>query len=196
MAQAARRLAAWPDLLALGEGVEAEIFDGEIVHKYGMSPRPAAPHGHVQAALSGRLFPPFVDGEQGGPGGWWIVIEPDLELQAHQIVSPDVVGWRRETLPEFPSERPVTAAPDWVCEVLSPSTAQRDRTVKADLYLRAGVKYFWLIDIEARTLEALVSESGRWVRLGAFAGQEPTQIAPFEALELRVDRLFPPNPDR
>lgn len=196
MAEAVRRLADWNDLLALGEDCDAEVIDGVVVHKYGdsraMSPRPAASHGFVQAALSARLFPSFVDDDSGEPGGWWLIIEPDIELDPHRIVSPDVVGWRRQRTPAFPADRPIAATPDWVCEVLSPSTAQRDRTTKAELYLHAGIGHFWLLDPQERTLEALASERGRWVRLGAFAGTEPVRIAPFEAIELRVDRLFPP----
>ena len=190
MAETLKRPAGWSDLLALPEdGLRAEVLAGELI----THPRPRPAHGRTQAILSSSLTPPFDLGE-GGPGGWWLVIEPDVQLGPHDIVSPDLVGWRRERMPEFPAERPITLAPDWVCEVLSPGTARRDRTIKADLYLRAGVPHYWLLDIELRTLEALEAQSGRWVRLGAWSDGESARAAPFEAVEIVVGTLFPPPP--
>lgn len=186
MAEPLRRSAGWADLLALPEDVKAEVVAGELW----TSPRPLPAHGNIQVALSSELFP--FDRGRGGPGGWWLVIEPDVRLGPHDIVSPDLVGWRKARVPNFPLERPIEIVPDWVCEVLSPSNASRDRTKKADLYLRAGVPFYWLIDPEARTLEALAAESGRWVRLGAWTDGDVARVAPFDALELEVGVLFPP----
>jgi len=190
MAETLKRPAGWQDLLALPEGgLRAEVLGGELI----THPRPRPAHGRTQVILSSRLGPPFDLGE-GGPGGWWIVIEPDVALGPHDIVSPDLVGWRRERMPEFPRERPITLAPDWVCEVLSPRTARRDRTIKADLYLRSGVPHYWLVDVELRTLEALEAHGERWVRLGAWSEGERARAAPFEAVEIAVGTLFPPPP--
>lgn len=172
--------------MALPEDVKAEVLAGELW----TSPRPTPTHGNIQVALSGELFP--FDRGRGGPGGWWLVIEPDVQLGPHDIVSPDLVGWRKSRVPNFPLERPVEIVPDWVCEVLSPSNAGRDRTKKADLYLRTGVPFYWLIDPEERTLEALAAEAGRWVRLGAWGDGDVARVAPFEALELEIGVLFPP----
>ena len=151
----ARRPAGWQDVLATPEGVKAEVIAGELfVH-----PRPRPAHGHTQASLSSEVFPAYYHG-RGGPGGWWIVIEPDVELGPHDIVSPDLVGFRRDRVPEFPAERPIRVVPDWVCEVLSPSTARRDRIEKADLYLRSGVPHLWFVDLESRVLEAFAARDG------------------------------------
>ena len=57
--------------------------------------------------------------ENHGPGGWWLLIKPDLHL-GEDIVVPDVAGWRRERLPDVPDEPHLELAPDWVCENLSP----------------------------------------------------------------------------
>lgn len=186
MAEPLRRPAVWADLLATPEDVKAEVLAGELW----MSPRPAPIHSGIQFNLSGELY--GFGGQRAGSDGWWLLIEPDVQLGTHDIVSPDLVGWRKSRVPNFPLERPIEIVPDWVCEVLSPGNASRDRTRKADLYLRTGVPFYWLIDPEARTLEALAAEAGRWVRLGAWADGDIARVAPFEARELEIGVLFPP----
>jgi Uma2 family endonuclease len=116
--------------------------------------------------LFSDLSSPFGRG-RGGPGGWWLILETDVMLGPHDIVAPDIVGWRRERMPAFPRTRPITLPPDWVCEILSPSRPQRDRVRKADLYLGACIPYYWMLDVEGRTLEALNAAGGAWVRTGA-----------------------------
>jgi Uma2 family endonuclease len=187
MAESLKRLAGWEDLAALPEGGKAEVLAGELQ----VFPRPRPAHGRTQAAISGSLWPPFDHGTS-GPGGWWIVIEPDVQFGPHDIVNPDLVGWRRERMPAFPEVQPIAIVPDWVCEVVSPRTARRDRTVKADLYLRSGVPHYWLVDIDLRAIEALEAHSGRWVRLGAWSDGERARIPPFDAIEIEVGSLFPP----
>lgn len=188
MAEPLRRPADWQDLLATPEDVKVEVIGGELISTH---PRPRPAHARAQAALSFEVWGGY-DRGRGGPGGWWILPEPDVRLSPHDIVSPDLAGWRRERVPEFPAERPIDVVPDWVCEVLSPSTAGRDRTLKADLYLRSGVPYYWLADTELRTLEALAAHSGRWVRLGAWNDGDRARVEPFEAVEIDVGGLFPP----
>jgi Uma2 family endonuclease len=185
----ARRAAGWEDVLAAPEGVKAEVIAGELF----LHPRPRPAHGHTQASLSSEVFPAYYHG-RGGPGGWWILIEPDVDFGPHDVVSPDLVGFRRERMPDFPAERPIRVVPDWVCEVLSPSTARRDRIEKADLYLRFGVPYLWLVDLESRILEAFEARAGAWVRLGAWSDGDRPQVPPFDAIALPVGSLFPPAP--
>lgn len=200
MAQPAPKLADWSDILASPDGVKAEVIAGELLL---MSPRPAPVHGWLQAALSSALFERFaIHPSENDDGGWWILVEPDVALGAHDIVSPDLVGWRRRSVPAFPHEQPIAAAPDWVCEILSPRTARRDRTAKAELYLRAGVGHYWLVDPAARLIEAFAARADGWLRLGAWssggAGEhadEPgARIPPFETAAIDVDALFPPAP--
>ncbi len=185
---AAEKLATWGDLLTAPGNRRAEVLGGELR----LSPRPLPAHGRIQAALGGSLGGPF-DYGVGGPGGWWIVIEPDVRLGDHDIVSPDLVGWRRERVPTFPNVRPVDTRPDWICEVLSPSTARIDRTRKSDLYLRHGVPFYWLVDPVARVVEALRASDGCWIRLGAWTEGDSAGIPPFSAVPLAVGRLFPPQ---
>lgn len=187
-ARTARRLATWDDLLATPEdGRKYEILAGTLE----ALPSPLPGHRFAQGVLVSELHAPFFGG-RGGPGGWWILIEPDISLGVNDIVSPDLVGWRRERVPAFPATRPITTVPDWIAEVLSPSNERRDRVHKAALYLTAGVPFYWIVDVGERTLEAYRSHQGAWMRLGAWTDGDRPRIAPFEAIELDVGSLFPP----
>ncbi len=189
MAQPIHRPAGWREILEAPGDLKAEVLGGELI----LQPRPRLEHGIAQSNLSGLVTPPFSFGE-GGPGGWWIAIEPDLCFDAEHIVSPDLVGWRRERVPWPPSERPVTTVPDWICEILSPASRRRDRFEKAELYLRGGVPFYWLLDLDARGLEAFEAVDGRWLRLGAWTAEHRAAVPPFEAIEIEIGRLFPPEP--
>jgi len=134
-----RPKATYEDLLKVPDHKVAEIVDGELY----VSPRPAAPHALAATVLSNELGPPFHHGH-GGPGGWWIVFEPELHLR-EDILVPDLAGWKRERMPEFPKSAFFTLPPDWICEVLSPSTERLDRARKLHVYAREGIAHAWLI---------------------------------------------------
>lgn len=190
MSGAAQRLATYEDLLALPEDVRAEIVGGQIV----TAPAPLPKHSKAQRALGAFVGGPFDDDDgRGGPGGWWIFIEVDVALSAHDIVPPDLAGWRRDRLVDPGEQRPITVAPDWVCEILSPSTASRDRVQKRKLYADAGISHYWIVDLDARTLEAFALEAGRWVLVASHDDQATAAIPPFEAIQLEVGRLFLPR---
>lgn len=191
MAEPLRRLAGWLEILASPEGVKAEVIAGELYAQ----PRPRPAHNRSQVLISARIALPFDLGE-GGPGGWWILAEPDVFFGPHDIVSPDLASWRRQRIPGFPPEQPIVVTPDWVCEVISPRTAQRDRTVKADLYLHSGVPNYWLVDLDLRTVEAFTATGGRWLRLGAWCDGDRARIPPFEAIEIEIATLLPPPPQK
>jgi Uma2 family endonuclease len=120
------------------------------------------------------------------------VIGPEVALEPHEVYIPDVVGWRRTRVPRLPDERPAAVVPDWVCEVISPTTKRHDRLTKAAGYLRAGVPHYWLVDVEARLLEAWAAREGAWSRLGAWSDGDVVRIPPFDAVEIAVGKLFPP----
>jgi Uma2 family endonuclease len=177
--------ATYDDVRRLPEGMNGEIVDGELF----ASPRPRMGHANVVSMLNGELYGPFSRGK-GGPGGWWIVIEPELHFGAN-VVIPDLAGWRRERLPKMPTEAPfMELAPDWLCEVTSRSTASFDRVKKLPVYLRAGVSYAWLVDPADRTIEARRKESDRWILVGHYPGDTPARIEPFEAHELDLRVLW------
>ncbi len=186
--QSARKLATYQDLLELPGDARAEIIRGEIV---GL-PAPRPRHSKSQGALRRFLGGPYDDDDGfGGPGGWWIFVEVDVRLGG-DVVRPDLSGWRRDRLPD-PDVRPIDVVPDWTCEILSESNAAHDRVTKRRLYAEHGVAYFWLVDPDARTLEALVLEHGRWVDGGSFDEHAAARIAPFPEVELNVGRLFLPR---
>jgi Uma2 family endonuclease len=120
--------------------------------------------------------------------------EVDIQLAAHEVVRPDVAGWRRDRLPDPRAQRPVTTVPDWICEVVSPARPAHDRVTKRRLYASHGVPYYWIVDPEARTLEALRldMETREWREIGAYDDQSTARIAPFDAVQLEVGRLFFP----
>jgi Uma2 family endonuclease len=176
------------DLLAIPEETRFhEILDGDLVQKA----LPSGPHGRAQRVLGGRIGDPY-DRRPGGrlPGGWWIVTEVEVQLDLHQVVRPDVLGWRRERLPELPQETPVTVRPDWICEVLSPSNARNDRVKKMRLYHRCGVPHYWLVDPEEQSLSVFRwTPDGYLLALTAERG-ERVRAEPFGEVELPVEALF------
>lgn len=188
MANPARPVPTYADLLALPEGVRAEILDGVLQ----TAPAPRPRHSKPQGALRRFVGGPYDDDDGfGGPGGWWIFVEVDVLLGAH-AVRPDLSGWRRERLPE-PDVRPIGVVPDWVCEIVSASDQARDRVTKRRIYAEHGVKHYWIVDPDARTLEALALVDGRWVDAGSFDDTETARITPFEAVEVPIGRLFLPR---
>lgn len=172
--------ATYAEIVALPEHLVGEIIDGELV----VSPRPAPRHAYSTSGVGMKLGPPFHFGD-GGPGGWWILDEPELHL-GEDVLVPDLAGWRRERMASLPRTAYFESAPDWVCEVLSPSTARHDRAGKLAIYAREGVGHAWLLDPIARTLEVFRREAGGWLLLAVHAGSARVRIPPFEAVELAL----------
>ncbi len=187
------REATYDDILAAPEHMIAEIVDGQLV----LSPRPAAPHAQA-GSFAGAVLTVSFSRKPGGagdpPGGWWILDEPELHLGRHVLV-PDLAGWRRERLPVLRNVPYFTLPPDWVCEVVSPASARRDRVRKLSIYGEFGVRHAWLIDPLQRVLEVYRLEDGRWVRAAAHADDAKARVEPFEAVELELaDWWLPEEP--
>jgi Uma2 family endonuclease len=182
-----RRKATYDDLLKVPEPLVAEIIDGELV----TSPRPAMPYALAASAIGGVLFDPFnrPAGDRGAPGGWWILDEPELHL-GEDILVPDLAGWRRDRMPTFTKTATCKLAPDWACEVISPSTARIDRARKMRIYAREGVGHLWIVDPLARTLEIYRLEKGSWLLVVTHEGSAPVRAEPFEAIEIDVARWW------
>ena len=179
-----RRAATYEDLVAVPEHLVAEIVDGELV----TSPRPAPRHARATSVLLGALHGPF-DSGRSGPGGWTILVEPEVHLGSDVLV-PDIAGWRRERMPTLPTEAWFPLAPDWVCEVLSPVTAALDRRRKLPIYAREGVTQAWLVDPIARTVEVLRREETEWLIVGTFVNGERLLAEPFEAIGIDLGLLW------
>ena len=184
MAQPARPGATFADLEALPEGTKAHLVNGALV----VPPRPSMSHQEVESALGEELRPPFHRG-RGGPGGWLILVEPEVRIGGNAL-APDLGGWRRERLAAVPAQAHATIAPDWVCEVLSRSTAAFDGGEKLDTYATWNVRLAWLVDPMTRTLEAYRLEGGRWVRIGGWSADAKIRVEPFEAFELDLGTIW------
>jgi Uma2 family endonuclease len=176
--------ATYADLEAVPPHRVAELVDGELY----VSPRPASLHARAEGRLYSQLDGPFDQG-RGGPGGWLLLFEPELHL-GEDVLVPDLAGWRREHMPEMPQVVGFTLAPDWVCEVLSPSTAVLDREKKMKVYAREGVRHLWLVDPLRQELEVYGREGRRWERLGMHRGQERVHAEPFTPLLLELGVLW------
>jgi Uma2 family endonuclease len=178
------RPATYEDLVKLPDHLVAEIVDGEL-HA---TPRPAFAHVRAGSSLGVVIGGPYDHGH-GGPGGWWILDELELHLGTDVLV-PDLAGWRKTRMPHRPETAYVALAPDWVCEILSPSTAVVDRARKLAIYAREAVAYAWLIDPALQTLEVLRLEGGRWVILGTHAGNDVVRVEPFGEIDIELRLLW------
>ncbi len=182
-----KRRATYDDLLKLSENVVGEIIDGVLY----TSPRPASPHARAAAAISSGLFDPFdrAPGDRGGLGGWWILGEPELHLHGDVLV-PDIAAWRRERMPKMPSVPAFELPPDWICEIVSPSTGRLDRRHKLPVYARERVEHLWLVDPLEKTLEVFRLHGGQWLLTAVHADTERVRIPPFDAIELDLTRWW------
>jgi Uma2 family endonuclease len=178
------RRAGYEDVLAAPPHMVAEVVDGVLY----TSPRPSPPHAVSSSELGADLTFPFGRG-RGGPGGWWILFEPELHL-GEDIVVPDLAGWRRERMPRMPETAFFTQSPDWLCEVVSPKSARHDRIRKMGVYLKAEVGHVWLVDPLDRTLEVFRREGLAWLRVGAWDGDPIVRAEPFDAIELDLLPLW------
>ena len=167
----------------------AEVIDGALYTQ----PRPTSAHALTSGTLYSKVNNTFGHGHgAGGPGGWWIVYEPELHL-GEDIIVPDLAGWRHERMPQYPIVKFFTLTPDWVCEALSPSTRKLDLTKKRRIYAREGVKWLWFVDPDSRTLEALELYDGRWTQIAVLSGDATVSLPPFEAARFPLDLLWAQN---
>ena len=186
------RRATYADLEAVPANQVAELIEGTLY----VMPRPAPRHTTAASRLTMKIGGPFDLGER-GPGGWRILIEPELRFPdpsqpgEFNTLVPDLAGWRRERMPVLPSTAYFTLAPDWVCEVISPSTEVQDREVKMPIYARESVPHAWLLDPIARTLEVYTLDaSRRWSEPVLYRDTEVVRAVPFDAIELDLSALW------
>ena len=167
----------YADIESLPPHLRGEIVGGQLY----VMPRPSLPHAYAVMRLMTWLVTHFDDG-RGGPGGWTFLPEPELHLEAEQRpIVPDVAGWRVARMRRVPRAASTRLVPDWLSEVLSPSTETYDRGPKMDTYGRVGVPHAWLVDPEARTLEAYENDAGTFRPLGRWQGAARVRVAPFDA---------------
>ena len=177
--------ATYQDVLDAPAHRVAEIVEGAL-HTH---PRPAMPHALASSVLGRRVGSAYHD-KIGGPGGWWIIDEPELHL-GEDILVPDLAGWRRERMPDYPETAYVALAPDWVCEVLSVPTRRLDLHGKRPTYAREGVPHLWLTDPADRALEAFELHAGQWALIASAKDDAPVCIRPFDAITFSLGDLWP-----
>ncbi len=192
MSNPANKIPTYEDILALPEGITGEIIDGQLY----TSPRPSPIHQRAMIGISSPLQQKYGGGSGGGKKGWIFLTEPQLHLALQDIV-PDVAGWKIEKLPDVPQkvfgEPLITITPDWVCEILSPSSGRRDRVLKRKIYWELKVGYYWIIDPLNQTLEAYKYErSSKWTEVGVYGGEEKAKVEPFDDIEFDLSTLWLP----
>lgn len=176
--------ATYQDILDAPENMVAEIIYGAL-HTH---PRPAMPHARAGSSLGYELTGPF-DRGKGGPGGWWIIDEPEVHLGTDVLV-PDLAGWRHETMPVYPRDAFTTVVPDWVCEIHSPSTRKIDQIDKSEIYASHGVKHMWFVDPDDRTLIAYENHDASWITIATLRDNDPVCVAPFDAVTFKLNELW------
>ncbi len=177
--------ATYEDLKKVPPHKVAEIINGRLITQ----PRPAPRHAVASSSVGNKIGSPFHHGD-GGPGGWWILDEPELHLGDHVLV-PDLAGWRRENMPKLPETAFFETPPDWICEVISPSTARYDRLEKRQIYAEFKIPYLWFIDPNEKILEAFELQNGKWTLLATRANDDEIAIAPFDEVPFSLSALWP-----
>lgn len=176
----------YEQLCGLPENLVGEILGGALYTQ----PRPAGRHGRAEISLGLEIAGPFDKG-RGGPGGWWIIAEPEVHfVRDVEVAVPDLAGWRRERMPNIPDGHRFEVVPDWVCEILSPGTARKDRGIKLPLYARYGIPHCWLVDPLEHTLEAYELRAGFWTLLAILKDEDAVSLPPFDAVSFSLAELW------
>jgi Uma2 family endonuclease len=179
------RDANYDDLVKAPENEIAELIDGDLY----TWPRPSGAHGDASSVL-GMCIGYLYRLGRGGPGGWWIVDEPELHLGKNVLV-PDLAGWRRERMRRIPDDHRFIVPPDWICEVLSPSTARIDRQKKMRIYAEHGVAWAWLVDLDYQTLEVMQLDDGKWRILQVYSEESVVHAEPFPEATIELASMWP-----
>jgi Uma2 family endonuclease len=179
-----KKRATYQDVLDAPEHMVAEVIGGELF----LSPRPGGPATSVASKIAAVLIPPFND-QHGGPGGWIILLEPELHL-GEEVLVPDLAGWRIERMPAVPEGAAFTVTPDWVCEVMSPRSETMDRLDKMPLYASLGIRHAWLVSPRRFSLEAFRLHDGMWLAIANHRGNVIARVEPFGAVEIDLARFW------
>lgn len=185
MSEPAKRKATYEDLFNIPENMTGEIINGELI----VTPRPSRKHTYATSALGSAIIHSYQFARDGGPGGWVIIIEPEIRLGEHTMV-PDLAGWKEERYPDEEPHNWISVPPDWICEMLSPNTRRLDRMKKMPLYAQYEVPYLWLMDPEETTLEVYRLSEGQWVVAGLHEGDTKVRAMPFTEYEINLSDLW------
>ena len=185
MSKPADKIATYKDLFDLPDNVVGEILGGELV----THPRPSPKHALAASMVGAELIREFGSRRSGSSGGWWILDEPECHLN-DEIIVPDIAGWRRTSMPELPDTAWFSVRPDWVCEIISPSTAKYDRGIKREIYEREGLPHYWIVDPIAKTVEVFAMSGGVWSQVDLVSDDEVVNLVPFESMPFDLAALW------
>jgi Uma2 family endonuclease len=169
---------------ALRTGLTGEILEPGVLRT--MS-RPGKSHRRTHRRIERALG---AKDEAFGGTGWWIEIEAEVRLLDEYLLVPDLSGWRVERVPDLPDENPITIAPDWVCEIFSPSTARDDRRLKLPLYARAGIPHVWLVDPDQKLVEVYETRDQKPTLIASAAELEVVALPPYLDLPIELASLW------
>jgi Uma2 family endonuclease len=189
VSDSAKRRAVYEDLYTIPQNMTGEIIDGQLV----VVPRPSPRHMNVIKALSLEIGPPFERGRGGGPGGWIFLFETEVRLGEDTFV-PDLAGWKKERFATSIETNWIAVTPDWVCEVLSPNTALRDRTKKKEIYAQTRVGHLWLVDPHNRTVEVYRLGASGFDPVSVYGGKDKARLEPFSEIEIDLGDLWLDSP--
>jgi len=176
----------YSQLEQLPDSLTGEILNGRL-HAH---PRPGGKHVLAATTLGLEIGGPYFRG-RGGPGGWWILVEPEVHfVPDREVAVPDVAGWLKTRMPEVPEEHKFTVIPDWVCEIMSPSTESIDREIKMPLYAGYGVQWCWLVNPLKQEMETYKLEKGQWILTGEYSFVDEVSAEPFTVLKLTLGELL------
>ncbi len=184
MSEPVEKKAVYEDLYSIPEDMTGEIISGELI----VTPRPSRKHVYATSRLDKEIGNPYELG-RGGPGGWVILVEPEVKLGENTLV-PDLAGWKKERFPVKEPHNWISVAPDWVCEMLSPGSWRVDRIDKMPIYAQYGVSYLWLADPVNQTLEVFRLQDGEWVVAGLHKGNAKIRAVPFVEIEINLSDLW------
>lgn len=178
----AKEKATYDDVLRAPENMVAELIDGELY----TWPRPRARHGTAQTRILIDVGGKYGIGHK--PDAWWLITEPEVHLGSNAVV-PDIGGWRPARMPRLPDSH-ISLVPDWVCEVLSPSTARVDRGKKLATYARFGVPWAWYVDVDEHAFEVMRLDGEKWTIVEVFTEPEIVHAEPFPAADIDLGLIW------
>ena len=159
-----------------------ELIHGELIL---MAPSPREAHQRTEMQLATKLNIFVEDNDLGR-----VYSAPfDVALSDTDVVQPDLMFISNERAHIITQDN-IRGAPDLVIEILSPSTAARDRTVKRNLYAKHAVKEYWQVDTDAKTIAVLLLSGGDYELMGIYGDGQTLTSPTLEGFTLNLHDIF------
>lgn len=169
------------DYLKTSDDERYELLNGELI----LSPSPKEVHQSISGILH-LMVGTFVRDRGLGK----VYFSPfDVVLSDADVVQPDLLFVSNERIGIITADN-VQGAPDLVVEILSPATAERDRTLKLDLYAQHGVIEYWIVDPDAKTITVLLRGESHFEVAGIFGEGQTLQSPMLEGFSVALEEIF------